>query len=54
MSQSTIFAVTSFDGNCQNLETSFFTFLIFGNVRHARTIAKDTHTDTHTQKETRP
>ena len=29
---SIIFAITPFDGKCQNLETSFFTFLIFTKV----------------------
>ena len=28
----TIFAVKPFDGKCQNLKTSFFTFLIFAEV----------------------
>ena len=39
----TIFEMTPFCGKCQNLPTSFFTFLIFAKVRPVRTKATDTH-----------
>ena len=43
-SKSTIFAMTSFDDNCQSLQTSFFTFFIFAKVRPVRPKVTDTHT----------
>ena len=44
------------DGKCQNVQTSFITFLIFAKVRPVRTkltgTLADTHTHTHTHTDT--
>ena len=45
-SWSTIFAMRPVDGICQNLQTSFFTFLIFVKVRRVRMIVTHRHTET--------
>ena len=44
--------MTPFDGKYQNLQTAIFTFWIFANVRPVRTKVTDTHTQTHTHRET--
>ena len=51
-SLSTIFAMTQFDSKCQNIQTSFFSFLIFAKVWLGRTIV--THRQTHTHTLTHP
>ena len=48
-SQSTIFVMTPFDGKCQNLQMSFFTFLILAKVRSVRKKVTETHTQTDTE-----
>ena len=42
-SRSTIFAATPFDGKCQNLQTSFFTFTLFAMIRPVRKKVTETH-----------
>ena len=50
-SRSTIFATTTpFDDKCQNIQTSFFTFVIFAMVRPVQTIVTDRHTYTEMDK----
>ena len=48
-SQIKIFAMTPFDGKCQDLQTSFFTFYIFIKVRPVRTKVIYTHTEPRTE-----
>ena len=40
----------TFDGECQNLQTSFLIFLIFAKTRPERTIVTHTETDAETNK----
>ena len=44
-SESAIFLIASFGTRCQNLQTSFFTFVMFA----MRSILSDRHTRTHTE-----
>ena len=46
-----IFAVTPFNGKCQDLQTSNFRFLIFAKMWPMWTILADTYTDGNTETE---
>ena len=49
----TIFAMTPFDGKCQNQQTSFFTiFFIFAKVQPGRKKVTDTRTNRQTDRQT--